>query len=161
MRWGAWEEGRPAGTAALPQLWAQPPRPTSEHNNPFHLCATAVTRHRCARRCRRRRLLTGVLWAAAGATLACVAAVVCARHGRTSRSVGLTHQTVGEQQHQAPVRQPAGHGHTTEPGTQARQSAACKAWQMEEAVKQRAREGAALTAVSIGLIWMLLKGLDD
>ena len=32
---------------------------------------------------------------------------------------------------------------------------------MEEAVKQRAREGAALTAVSIGLIWMLLTGLDD
>ena len=52
-----------------------------------------------------------------------------------------------------------------EPGAQARQRAASSeqpsAWELKEEVMQRAREGAALTAVSVGLLYMLIKGLED
>ena len=53
-----------------------------------------------------------------------------------------------------------------EPGAQARQRAArspqpTTTWELREGVMQRAREGAALTAVSVGLLYMLIKGLED
>ena len=75
--------------------------------------------------------------------------------------VSKQRQEDSERQAQQPDRQ----GRAMEPGAQARQRAASSeqpsAWELKEEVMQRAREGAALTAVSVGLLCMLIKGLED
>ena len=98
--------------------------------------------------------------------LACAAAALCSHHATGSRG----RPAIKCQQLQKP-EQPGNQGRLEEAGPQVQHSArkpavdsrraAGNSWAPEQAVLQRAKEGAALTAVSVALVCMLIKGLED